>query len=88
MAKGPMFLERQSYRRRRVMDAIRLLPMLGVVIWMVPLLWPVTQGTQEGLRTSVALQYLFGGWIVLVAIGWGLWARRRRHGTVNPAEPI
>lgn len=86
MAKGPVFLERQSYRRRRVMDAIRLLPVLGLAIWMVPLLWPVTQGAQDGLQTSDALRYLFGGWIILVAIGWGLWARRQRQAASTPTK--
>lgn len=78
MSGGPVFLEKQSYRRRRLMDAIKLLPFLGLAVWMVPLLWPVPDAVtseQNELSTSVALRYLFGGWIALVAMGWILWAR-------------
>ena len=35
-----VFLERQSYRRRRLMDVARLLPILGAALFAVPLLWP------------------------------------------------
>ncbi len=77
MAKNPVFLERQSYRRRRLMDAIKLLPFLGAVIWMVPLLWPAPLEVETGISTAGALRYLFGGWIVLVAIGAVLWWRAR-----------
>lgn len=84
MSKAPIFLERQSYRRRRLMDAIKLVPFLGLVIWMVPLLWPTTDPNQDGLQTSLALRYLFGGWIVLVLLGFLLWLRARHHATSAP----
>ena len=35
-----VFLERETYRRRRIMDAARLLPLLGVALFALPLLWP------------------------------------------------
>ncbi|MEP5730979.1 MAG: hypothetical protein ABJL67_16605 [Sulfitobacter sp.] len=79
MARGPVFLERQSYRLRRMLDAIRLLPFLGILLWMVPLMWPLPEGGVEGstgaMPMSVALQYLFGVWIGLVLLGWLLWRR-------------
>lgn len=76
MNKAPVFLERRSYRLRRVMDAIRLLPVLGLALWMVPLLWPVPDAAGEGgVAMSTALLYLFGVWIGLVLIGWFLWRR-------------
>ncbi|WP_102107148.1 hypothetical protein [Oceaniglobus roseus] len=37
--REPVFLERQTYRRRRLMDAARVLPVLGAVLFMVPMLW-------------------------------------------------
>jgi hypothetical protein len=66
----PLFLERRSYRQRRLMDAARLLPLLGVLLWLVPLLWP-QGGSQsapakvDAVSTSSAILYIFGVWIVL-----------------------
>ena len=79
MAKRPVFLERQNYRLRRMIDAIRLLPFLGVLLWMVPLGWPnptdTGGGAAGGVPMSVALKYLFGVWMLLVLLGWLLWRR-------------
>ena len=59
--RGPVFLERASYRQRRLTDAARLMPVLGALLWAVPLLW-----TRGESFSSAALLYLFGVWIVLV----------------------
>ena len=77
MKKSQVFLERDSYRRRRLTDAIRLLPMLGLIVFMVPLLWPVQDGDTAGLSTSVALRFLFFGWILLAGLGFILWLKSR-----------
>jgi len=75
MARGPsspVFLERRSYRRRRMQDAQRLLPVLGMVLWMVPLLWP--SGDESGHVTmSTAIFYVFGVWCVLIGLSFVLW---------------
>ena len=63
-----MFLERQSYRRRRVNDAARVLPFIGTLLWMIPLLWPENGAA---VRSSSAIIYLFGVWGLLV-LGAGL----------------
>ena len=57
----PVFLEKASYRRRRIVDAVRLLPVIGGLLWAVPLLW-----TDGDLRISAALLYVFGIWVLLV----------------------
>ena len=62
----PLFLERRSYRQRRLMDAARLLPVLGAVLWTIPLLWP--QGPEEGVAASTAILYLFGTWLALAGL--------------------
>lgn len=65
----PIFLERRSYRQRRLMDAARLLPVLGALLWMVPLLWPRSASDatthQAAVSTSSAILYMFGVWIFL-----------------------
>ncbi|MFB9151167.1 hypothetical protein [Roseovarius ramblicola] len=60
-----VFLARRSYRRRRMADAARLLPLAGGVLLCVPLLW---QGAGGGARTVAALIYVFGLWAALVVV--------------------
>lgn len=76
MARSPMFLERRSYRLRRMKDAVRFLPLLGLILWMVPLLWPA-QGDHNPMLLSTALTYIFGIWALLVLATWALWRRTR-----------
>ena len=67
-APPPVFLERQSYRRRRLSDAARLLPLLGAALFAVPLLWPTAEDAGTGIApmpTSVAITYLFSIWAAL-----------------------
>lgn len=63
--KAPVFLGRESYRRRRWRDGARMLPVLGLVLWLVPLLWPRGQ-----VGNSAALIYIFAVWggLVLAAL--------------------
>lgn len=61
-----IFLERQTYRRRRLIDWIRMLPIIGLILWLVPLLWPVDGSGQ--VSTADAVVYLFAVWFVLVVI--------------------
>ena len=79
MAQAPLFLERRSYRKRRLMDAVRLLPLLGLALWMVPVLWgvPGVDGQDAGIAMSSALRYVFGVWMMMVLGGWLLWLRTR-----------
>lgn len=59
-----VFVERQTYRRRRLQDAARFLPVLGVVLFLVPLLWQT--GARDGISMSIALTYVFLSWAALV----------------------
>lgn len=58
----PVFLERQSYRRRRLGDAAKLLPFLGLVMFLLPVLW------SSGARTAGGIVYLFTVWAMLIGI--------------------
>ena len=71
----PIFLERRSYRMRRMMDAVRFLPTLGVALWIVPLLWPRARAETdlEGISMSAALWYIFAVWIALILATFVLW---------------
>ncbi|MDW3225534.1 MAG: hypothetical protein R8G34_22015 [Paracoccaceae bacterium] len=75
----PLFLERSGYRQRRVMDAVRLLAILGAGLWMLPLLWPSAQvGAPEAVPLSRALSYVFGVWAALIAAAYLLARQLRR----------
>lgn len=79
-----LFLERQSYRRRRLVDVARLLPLLGVWLLLLPLLWPgsdraaVASGQVAPMPMSAAITYIFAVWAVLIAgaVLFGVAARR------------
>lgn len=66
--RKPLYLGRSTYRRRRLIDAQRLLPFLMFVLTLLPLLWgggetgePVGQGTR-------AVIHIFAVWgLVIVA---------------------
>lgn len=57
-----MFLARAVYRKRRLRDAARLLPLLGLLLLLLPLLWGHTAGNGAG-QTVV---FVFGVWAVLI----------------------
>lgn len=61
----PLFLARAPYRRRRLRDAARLLPVVGVLLLLLPLLW-----TKEGQvrLTSGEVIYFFVVWFGLVVV--------------------
>lgn len=62
--RRPLFLERRAYRRRRLMDAARILPAAGLVALLLPVLWVASGGTD----TAAEALYLFGLWAVLIGI--------------------
>ncbi|PRX34954.1 hypothetical protein SAMN05216257_102572 [Meinhardsimonia xiamenensis] len=64
--RAPLFLERGSYRRRRLTDAARVLPFLGVFLFLLPLIW------REGSSTAKGMIYLFSAWGVLIALAWAM----------------
>lgn len=60
----PLFLARRSYRRRRLMDAARLLPLFGAVLVALPALWRPAQTPAPD--TGRGGLYLFVVWLLLV----------------------
>jgi len=67
---GPtFFLEKQSYRRRRLADAAKVLPVLGAILLCLPILWA------SEARTAQGLIYIFGVWALLILVMWWLSAR-------------
>lgn len=69
-ARPSVFLERKSYRQRRIRDAARLMPFLGAMLWGVPVLW--AEPGPYGISTSRAMLYIFGVWVLLAIVSFGL----------------
>lgn len=67
-SQNRLFLERRGYRKRRILDAARVLPILGLLLWLVPLVWP-SAGQDGAVKTSTATIYVFVIWCLLIAIG-------------------
>ncbi|MEL7097473.1 MAG: hypothetical protein AAGM84_01465 [Pseudomonadota bacterium] len=69
-----VFLERRSYRRRRMLDALRLLPLVGVGLFLMPMLWPAAPSeVGEPVSMSAAVLYVFFAWLALIVSGALLW---------------
>ncbi|MEO1910511.1 MAG: hypothetical protein ABGX10_08820 [Paracoccus sp. (in: a-proteobacteria)] len=61
----PLFLERASFRRRRLGDAARVLPVLAMLLMLLPVWWsPVS------LSYAAGAVWIFGTWAVLIVAVW------------------
>ena len=69
----PLFLARGKYRRRRLADAARLLPILGGFLFLLPILWQ--SGPSQGHDTAPDTVYLFAVWAGLI-LAAGMLSRR------------
>lgn len=80
----PKFLARRSYRRRRMIDAARLLPVLGVFLVLLPILWqPAATPEPDTARGGL---YLFAVWILLIAAAFVLARRLSEAGRNGDGE--
>lgn len=64
--KQSAFLDRGIYRLRRIADAGRLIPVLGAVLFLVPLLWGASGA--RPVPTSYVMVYLFLVWFGLIGV--------------------
>lgn len=62
--ENPIFLERERYRMRRLMDAARLAPVLAAFLFLLPLMWSAS----EAVKTASVLVYMFAAWGLLTAV--------------------
>jgi len=70
----PVFHEKRTYRRRRLMDAARFAPVLAMFLWLVPLFW--SQTGESRISSATALIYIFALWagviVVTLALSYAL----------------
>lgn len=67
---APLFLARRSYRRRRLMDGARMLPVLGLILFLMPVLWSPAQTPEPDTGRSGI--YLFAVWAGLIVLALAL----------------
>jgi len=82
-AKPPVFLHRESYRQRRLRDAAKILPFVGMVLWAMPLLW--SRAAKEDGVGAGGVIYIFGVWLVLI-VSAALLAGRLRTDDDRPRD--
>jgi len=70
-AASPQFLDLKSYRRKRLVEAAKLLPVLGAicVLFPLPYLFLATTGTQSATPLAI---YFFVVWIGLIGAAFVL----------------
>lgn len=68
MSRAPRttFLEPRTYRSRRLQDAARVLPVVGAVLFLLPVLWVAGDGSAG--TTSGGFIYLFVVWALLILV--------------------
>ncbi|WP_211657883.1 hypothetical protein [Paracoccus subflavus] len=73
MPDRPLFLERASFRRRRLGDAARVMPVLALLLVLVPVWW-----MPERISSAGGAIWLFGLWAALIVAIWMLHRTLRR----------
>lgn len=64
---GPAtFFARQTYRRRRLMDAARMVPIFGIALFLLPTVWVTVD---RPASTGAGFVYLFAVWVLLILLG-------------------
>ena len=65
--KGSQFLERTTYRRARLEDAARILPLLGVFLFFGPIMIQ-SSSTGFGGNTARWLMFFMAVWLLLIGL--------------------
>lgn len=92
-ASRPLFVARDTYRARRTMDAARLLPIFGGILWLglLPLIRNKPIAGTDGGSSATAVLFLFGVWIVLIImaalLSRPLYRIERDETKADPAAP-
>ncbi len=55
-----------------MMDGLRLLPIVGCLLWMLPLFWQVDVPEGDLVRMSSAILFVFGVWVLLIVVSFVL----------------
>ncbi len=77
-----LFVEPRNYRARRMVDGLRVLTMAGIFLIAMPLFWG---GSQESVKSSAVMLFLFGVWISLILLNFLITRRiSKERGWLDP----
>lgn len=79
MPDRPLFLERASFRRRRLGDAARVLPVLAALLLLVPVWWVPAE-----VSFAAGAVWLFALWAGLILAVWALHRALRGADVARP----
>ena len=74
--KPPIFLERDRYRTRRLVDGLRVLPIMAAILWVFPAIW--THDAENPPNIAQGAIYFFCTWAIMIGVSF-LLVRRLRH---------
>ncbi|MGL6211452.1 MAG: hypothetical protein ACRC14_16645 [Paracoccaceae bacterium] len=67
--RAPLFLAKSGYRRRRLHDAARLVPVFGVFLILLPILWsPAETEARDTASDGIYLLVVWAGLIAIAAL--------------------
>lgn len=76
--RAPLFLARRAYRQRRLTDAARLLPLVGLFLFLLPIFWQPAR--TAAADTAPGGLYIFAVWALLIAAAGAIAARLDHEG--------
>lgn len=82
----PVFLQRASYRQRRLRDGAKLIPFVGIILLAIPLSWSGGEGGEK--IGSSALLYVFGVWVLLIILTALLSSRMRSDPSISTKDAL
>ena len=66
------------------MDAARAAPVLALILWLIPLIWP--QSGDHTVSSATALIYIFFVWAGVILLTWGV-SRLLADVADEPSDP-
>jgi hypothetical protein len=86
LRRVPLYLARASYRRRRLIDAQKLLPIFLFLMYLIPLLWG-DESTQTPVGGGVrGYVHVFSVWFGAIVIAGFITRALRREEALHSAE--
>jgi|TARA_B110000240_G_C13335654_1_gene383233 hypothetical protein len=67
---GNLMRDANAARARRLTDAALVLPFIGIILFLIPVIWPSAEvaSLSFATSTSTALIYLFSVWFCLICL--------------------
>ena len=63
VSEQKLFVEPRNYRARRMVDGLRILPIVGIFLIAMPLFWG---GSETPIKSSNVMLFVFGVWAILI----------------------